>query len=202
MRQNDFKESHDPRFVGAEVLRGLSVEEFDDLLKRAIKFASKKCQYDGRVSPHDVVHEAFRQILTGQRTSWNTSYTPFENVCLIVRSVASNQIKKDRIQQLSEASIENVVPIWSVSERCTPYDIYLREENLKILWQLVYSVSADDSLLGRMVTSAKRLGCWDNRQIARELGIEKSVVYQGKRKIQRRLVRALSKDKINGEDYG
>jgi DNA-directed RNA polymerase specialized sigma24 family protein len=196
VRQHYFNESHDPGgLVGAEVLRALTDKELDDLLKRAIKFACKRCQYGGRLSPHDVVNEAFKQIFTGQRASWNTSYTPFENLCLIMRSVASNQIKKERIQQLPEASAESVLPKWSVSERRTPYDICIGKEDLRMRWGLVYSVSADDSLLGRMVTTAKRLESWDFRQIAHDLGVARSVVYQGKRKIQRRLVRALSKDK-------
>src|SRR6266550_8228038 len=105
IRKRYFKESRDPRgLVGAEVLRGLSEEEFDALLKRVIRFASRKCQDNRRLSPHDVVYEAITQIFTCQRASWNTNYTPFENLCLIVKSVASNQLKKDRTQQLPEAS--------------------------------------------------------------------------------------------------
>jgi DNA-directed RNA polymerase specialized sigma24 family protein len=172
--------------AGAEALRAMTEEQIGVLINHLDLLVTKRRLRN--IDSADVVIEALTQVLNGQR-SLNPSYSLYENLCLIMKSVAYNEIHRKRPEQLPEISIEPSTPIWSASERRSPFDIYEESEDRKTLWKRISLAVNKDKVLKCMVDIAKSLGDWDNDEIAKQLGIEKAVVYNGKRRLQRKLKR-------------
>lgn len=176
------------RCVGEQALRSMNPAQQIELLEH-LKAALGRKYFGEKVNPEDIAGEAVKQVLTGQRTSWDENFAPFENLWLISKSIASNILTKEkRGQQVLQNSPE-VFEQWALSERRTPEALCEQHETERSRWKKVYLAIGNDVLLKRMVGIARLIGEWDPDEMSKRLGVERSAIYNGKRQLQRRLNR-------------
>lgn len=178
--------------LGADILRRMEADELIDLLNRLRLFAAGR--YYGGVSADDLVMQAVTDVLDGKRT-WNAEFSPFKNLCLVIRSIASNQLQKekrlipldqdmeygsDRSKQLSLAYL-------------SPAELYEADENQRGLRKLLHRAVRDDGLLRRAVMLFIDVEVWKPKEMAADLSISEPEIYEVKRRIRRRLLKLLKK---------
>lgn len=175
---------------GADVLRSLSPYELAILLDKLRAFVFN--HYYGNLRCEDLAMEAMKRVLLGKRKSWNSAYPPFENLCWIIKSLADNQLKKEK----RTASLEVAAPFGTddldlersfVSHNSSPAELYEASETKRFLCQLINRATNNDGLLGCIVELALDAGHWKPRLFARELQINVREVQNAKRRMQRRL---------------
>jgi len=175
---------------GAAVLRGLKEKELVVLYDKLRVFASER--YYGRLSADDLVMQAFADVLAHKRT-WNENYPPFDNLCWIVRSIASNQLDKEKRLSPLELDTESGPGLTLPSAQPSAAELYEADERQRGLIKLLLSAVGDDSLLRRLVALFMDWEVWRPQEMATELNVGEQEIYEAKRRIQRRLVRLRKK---------
>ena len=178
---------------GAEFLAGLSHDEWLDLLNRLRLFAAR--HNHGKLDVEDLVMKAITDVLTGRRNSWNAAYTPLGNLCLIIKSIASNQIAKDARLEFWDLTEKHVLNALSRLSHSSPEDIYEKSEIQEQRGRLIHRAVRGDRVLGQIVEFAIERNSWKPNQIAAELNIRKSEVYSARRRFRRRLSLILRKSR-------
>jgi DNA-directed RNA polymerase specialized sigma24 family protein len=182
---------------GAAILRNLLEDELIDLLDRLRLFAAKR--YYGALDCDDLAMQAIAQVLAGER-GWNPTFTPLQNLCWIIRSIAANQLEKEsRIRPITcdadriDANSPHMInPARAEHSPANDYETY---ETRKRINNLLNKAISKDSLLVRIVDTALNTGKWKPKEIASELNINESKVHNARRRIRRRLERLLGKSK-------
>jgi DNA-directed RNA polymerase specialized sigma24 family protein len=77
---------------GRELLLGLSDQDWKDLIDRLRLFANSRYY---NLDADDLVMEAIEAVMA-RRRSWNSTKPAFYNFCSIIRSIASNQLEKEK----------------------------------------------------------------------------------------------------------
>ena len=177
---------------GAAVLCGLGDDELAGLLDRLRYFAAK--YYYGTLNVEDLAMQAIADVLAGKR-AWDAAYPPFENLCWIVRSIASNQLNKEK-QLLSydaegEAGSRQIEP--STPPHESPSEIYETDEARRGLRALIQRAVGDDNLLRRAVKFFFEREVWKPKEISVELGVSEREIYEAKRRLRRRPSEQLNK---------
>jgi DNA-directed RNA polymerase specialized sigma24 family protein len=175
---------------GAVVLRNLEVNELIDLLNRLRLFAAKR--YFGRLNVDDLAMQAITDTFTGNR-SWNADYPPFENLCWIVRSIASNQLQKESRLSYDPDVETNSNQITSLPAQSSPSEIYETDEIRRDLRALFRRAVGDDGFLRQVVTLFLEKEVWKPKEMAVALNVSETEVYEAKRRIRRRLGKLLNK---------
>ncbi len=181
-RQRFFRGGGSGRDSGAAFIRGLTEDEQKALLDFLRYFAARR--YFGRLNCDDLAMQALVDVLSGRR-GWNPEYTPVENLCLIVKSIASNQLVRGR----RESPLDPNVP----SANLSPADRYEISEARLMLRLAFHRVASGDPHLGRILAVAFDMRAWKPAEIAAELQISVTAVYNAGRRIRRRLMRMLDK---------
>lgn len=184
------------RRVGALVLRKLSEQELIRLQEKLRFFAARK--YFGRLDSDELVMEALRLVLDGRRT-WNKEYSPYGNLCWIIKNVAFNQLKQEkrRDEVLKTCIVDPTIHWISPVENPSLTNVPPENETVDRRWRLVRRAVRRDGLLRRMIESARKTQVWKSGVIAKDLGIDRAAVYKGKRRLQRRLTAITSRSKAN-----
>src|ERR1044072_3974257 len=174
---------------GAAILRSLSEGDLIDLLDRIRLFAAKR--YYGALNCDDLAMQALTEVLAGKR-SWNSSFTPFQNLCWIIRSIAANQLEKesrtisiDSDAKHFDVDLSHIINPESAEH--SPVNDYETDEARKKIGDLFYKATNKDNLLGRIVDFTLSVGRWKPKEIAAELNISEPKVYNARRRIRRRL---------------
>lgn len=175
---------------GAAVLRSLKEEELIDLYDRLRVFASER--YYGRLSADDLVMQAFADVLAHKR-KWNKDYPPFDNLCWIVRSIASNQLDKEKRLSPLTQDTESHPGLTLSSAQPSAAELYEADERQRGLRKLLRSAVSDDGLLRRLVALFMEWEVWKPKEMAAELDVREQEIYEAKRRIRRRLVRLRKK---------
>jgi DNA-directed RNA polymerase specialized sigma24 family protein len=163
---------------GAAALRGMSEGELLDLINGLKVIAARRCF--GPLNCEDLVMQALTDVLRGRRKgSWNSSFTPFENLCLIIRSIAGNQWDREkRAVPLDPDSAQFARPSHG--------DDYEAGESRRRISSAFDAAIRGDDFLRDVVALALDAG-WKPRRIAEGLRVDVSKVYKAKRRIRRRL---------------
>jgi DNA-directed RNA polymerase specialized sigma24 family protein len=182
---------------GAAILRSLPEDKLIDLLDRLRLFAAKR--YYGALNCDDLAMQAITEVLVGKR-SWNPAFTTFQNLCWIIRSIAANQLEKER-RAISIAYDADRIYVNSphiinpARAEHSPANDYETDETRKKISHLLRKAINKDSLLGRIVDTALNTGRWKPKEIAAKLNISESEVHNARRRIRRRLEGLLRKSK-------
>ena len=193
-------------FTGATVIRGLSEDKQQELLARLYLFTKR--HYYGPLNHEDLVMQAVADVLAGIR-SWNQQFPPFENLCWVIKSIAGNQLRKEcrtvPLDSLSPIAVGPSDTTFGLSDSSLRPETYEIKEARNKLIRVFREITRDDETLRQVINLALDLGKWKPSQIAESLNIEKSEVYNSKRRIKRRLVALLSREKkpkrYETEDY-
>jgi RNA polymerase sigma factor (sigma-70 family) len=177
---------------GAAVLQGLTPSELIEILNKVRLFAARR--YHGQLNADDLAMQAITDALAGKRT-WNANYSPFHNLCWIVRSIAFNQLQKEG-RLLShdpdaEAGSSRAVPL--LPTHPSPAEIHETNETQRSLRELLRRAVDDDSLLLRVVALYFERQVWKPKEMAAALNVSEPEIYKAKRRIQRRLSKLLNK---------
>lgn len=175
---------------GAAVLRGLTEEELLDLYERLRLFASER--YFGRLNADDIIMQAFTDVFAHKR-KWNEDYPPLDNLCWIVRSIASNQLNKEKRLSPLEQETESGLGLSLPSDQPSAAELYEADEQRRGVHRLLRSAVGDDSLLRRLVALFMEWEVWKPKEMASELNVREQEIYEAKRRIRRRLAKLLIK---------
>jgi DNA-directed RNA polymerase specialized sigma24 family protein len=172
--------------LGATVLRSLKEEELTDLINRLRLFAVGR--YHGRLNADDLAMQAVADVFAGHR-NWNADYPPFYNLCWIVRSIASNQLRKERRLRSYDIDVETGFGQSLISQPVAPppSETYETDETQRGLRALISRALGDDGLLHRLVALFDEREVWKPQEMATELNVGESEIYQAKRRLRRRL---------------
>jgi len=177
---------------GAAVLYGLDDKELLDLINRLRLLAARK--YYGSLDIDDLVMRAVSDTFEGIRT-WNANCSPFRNLWFIVRSIASNQLKRDgRIPTCeldAEVTSDQTRP--STSAYPSPTEIHKTAESQRDMNALIRRAIGNDGLLRKAVAVFFKRGVWKPKAMAVELGVSVQEIYEAKRRMRRRLRKLLKK---------
>jgi hypothetical protein len=178
--RNRFSESvQESPSPGAEVLKSIEGRELTLLINKLVIFASHS--YFGPLRYEDLVMQALADVWLGKR-SLNLDYPLFKNLCLIVKSIAWNQLQKEKryvsVEGLPEPS----------SEGLTPVELYEQRVYVQSLRDLIDKVTDDDGRLNEIVEFVLDKGEWKTRMISQALNIELRLVRNAKKLMKRRLV--------------
>lgn len=174
------------RGSGAEVLREMSDDQLLELLNKLTAFAAHQAKrYPRRLDGYDLALRAITGVLENRRRSWKPEFSPIANLCLIVKSIASNESKRKGEDQTTPAELEipSVCP--------SPAEDYESNEFQQKLRRAFGAVAARDGFLGSVLGAADDLGHWKPREIAAELNIKAADVYKAKRRIRKMLTTLL-----------
>jgi DNA-directed RNA polymerase specialized sigma24 family protein len=176
---------------GAAVLSGLTDEELLDLLNRLMLFAANR--YFGRLNVEELAMQAFTDTLAGRRT-WNTAYPVFNNLCLILRSIASNQLQKEKPFLPDEPDVEAVSsqsapPLQSYP---SPQELLETSETQRDLSDLLHKAAGDDELSRDVVELSLQREDWKPKEMAAALDVPEKDIYNARLRLRRRLSRLLS----------
>jgi len=172
--------------VGQKVLLSLTEEQWLDLLDRLTLFTNS--HYFG-IDGRDSIQEAILAVMAGRR-SWDVQKTPFHNLCLIIRSVTSNQLAKDKkfvpLDDKTEIPAFDIplIPPLNLSHT-EAYEQHQCDENFRS-W-LRKSLDGDE--MSRRVADyliEDNSGCKTGK-IAEALGEEKKEVNNARRRLMRKL---------------
>lgn len=183
------------RKEGGRVLLALSEEQWVDLYERLKAFARRDCHVTRNL--HDLVMDAMIAVLE-ERRGWNPNFSPYLNLSEIIRSMASNERKKElRAVSLDSPAgcfLDVTKPAFApLSARPSPASDYETAEALRNLRKVILAIRSD-APLSRMVEIALYNNRWKSREIADEMGVEVSKVYNAKKRIVRVLARLFGKD--------
>jgi RNA polymerase sigma factor (sigma-70 family) len=177
------------REEGGRVLRALPEDEMHDLYEKLR--ADTRRRY--RRSPYkdDLVPEAILAVLENRRT-WNLNLSPFHNLRGIIRSIASNEWKREKRSVSLDSSASHFLtdsnPAFaSVPAQVSPASQFEASERLRN-FRKAMAAEADRSARQIVETALDNNG-WRPREIAAELKISVSEIYKAKRRILRRLIR-------------
>jgi len=175
------------RSDGAAVLRGLDDAALISLLNRLTLFAARR--YDGRLNAEELAMQAVADVLAGVRRSWDTDYPPFNNLCWIVRSIASNQLQKEKRLLPFEPDAEACAARPAPSQPPVS-ELYETDETRRGLRDLLRR-AADDDLSRRVVETALEEDRWKPKELAAALNVGEADIYEARRRIGRRLGKLL-----------
>jgi DNA-directed RNA polymerase specialized sigma24 family protein len=176
--------------LGATVLRGLTEDELLELLNKLRLFAARR--YYGQLNVDDLAMQGITDTLAGKR-SWDVNYTPLQNLCWIVRSIASNQLQKEGGLPVYDLSAADNSSPSLLNTHLSPAEIYEADETQRNLGERIRRAIGGDNLLGRMVAFVLEQQTWKPKELAAKLNISEPAVYNAKRRIQRRLGTLLDK---------
>src|SRR5215218_2601393 len=150
---------------GAFVLRSLGDKELLGLINRLRLLAARK--YYGTLDVDDLVTRAVIDTFVGVRT-WNTNYSPFRNLWLIVRSIAYNQLKKDGRMPTREldAEVNSGRAEALLPAHPSPAEIHKTEESRRALRELIRRAVGEDSLMRRAVAFFFEREVWKPKEMA------------------------------------
>jgi len=192
-RRQNSRDIFVPASLGSKVLSELTENELFDLFRQLTEFVRRRCKNHREIDPRDVVQKAFVRVRSGRRRHWNTLYTPFENMCFVVKDILYHE-RDHQMDQLEENWEQNVSSSL-ISNKVTPLDILLancelkeQSERYRSREMLINSAIADDPLLQRLWSAVKNIDRWDTKQLAAELGVDETKVYQATRKLKRRVI--------------
>jgi DNA-directed RNA polymerase specialized sigma24 family protein len=178
--------------LGAAVLQSLEAYELIDLLNRLRLFAAER--YYGWLSADDLVMQAVTDVLDGKRR-WNAAYPPFDNLCWVIRSIAFNQLQKEKRllpigqNRESDSGQPKLLPLTHPSAA----ELYEADENQRDLRKVLHQAVGDDGLLRRAVALFMNGEAWKPKEMAAELSVSEPEIYEAKRRIRRRLRKLLKK---------
>lgn len=180
---------------GAVVLRSLTDEELLELLNKLMFYAAKR--YFGRLSAKDLAMQAVADTLAGQRTL-NTAYTVFKNLCLILKSIASNQLEKEKRflpilpDELGvDAGSSQSSPL--LPSYPSPQEIYETSETQRDLGRQLHEAAGDDGLSRSVVEVSLEREAWKPKEMAATLNVKEKDIYNVRLRLRRRLRRRLNK---------
>jgi DNA-directed RNA polymerase specialized sigma24 family protein len=177
---------------GAAVLRGLTDEELLDLLNRLMLFARRR--YFGRLNVEELAMQAVTDTLSGQRT-WNTAYPVFNNLCLILKSIAFNQLQKEKHFLPDEPEVE-AIPSQSapsLQSYPSPQEILETSETQSGLSGLLHKAAGDDELSRDVVELSLQREDWRPKEMAAVLDVPEKDIYNTRLRLRRRLGRLLNR---------
>jgi DNA-directed RNA polymerase specialized sigma24 family protein len=183
------------RKKGERVLRRLSESETDVLLEKLELFARRR--YRPPLNSEDLVMEAVKAVLEHRRT-WNTDYSPFRNLCLIIISIASNESEKEK-RTVSLDTSDGSPPATSspaliaTTDRQSPEGRLEAAERLRRHCDLLRRAVGSDGDSGRIVEVALDKDGWKPCEIAAALNMRVSDVHNAKRRMRRELARLLTR---------
>jgi RNA polymerase sigma factor (sigma-70 family) len=183
------------RHSGAAVLQSLSEDDLIDLLDRIRLFAAKR--YYGVLNYDDLAMQAITEVLESRR-SWNPAFPPFQNLCWIIRSIASNQLTKEcRIVSINadagRIDVDSALISNSAHVQPSPANDYETNEARQKISAMLQHVISGDRLLSRIIDFALNSGRWRPKEIAAELNISEPEVHNARRRVRRRLERLWQK---------
>jgi len=144
-------------------------------------FAARR--YSWPLDSHDLVMQAFEDVFSGKR-SWNPNFPPYISLRLIIRSIAHNRLRKNPPEvSLSANACGSDIPCAKPS----PLAAHERAEGQRQLERAFDNLASEDSAVSRVITVARELGEWKASRIAEQLGVDKSVVYNAKKRIKTQL---------------
>ncbi len=175
---------------GAAVLHGLGDEELVGLINRLRLLAARK--YYGSLDVDELVTKALSDTLEGVR-SWDTNNSHFRNLWLIVRSIASNQLKKEERMPTCALEAEDgsgrTAPL--LPAHPSPAEIYIEEEARRTLRGMIDRAVGEDRLLRKAVEFFFEREVWKPKEMAPELRVSEREIYKAKRRMRRRLEKLL-----------
>lgn len=177
---------------GGAVVRGLTPGELVELLNKLRLFAAE--HYYGRLNVDDLAMQAINDVLEGRR-AWNADYPPFNNLCWIIKSIASNQLRKESrlipYDPDMEVGSEQSVPLLPV--HASPAEAYEANETQRSLRALIRRVIDGDSLSRRLVELFLEWQTWKPKEMAVALNVSETEIYEAKRRMRRRIGKLLDK---------
>ena len=176
----------DRKKIGREVLIRLSDQEWKDLIDRLRLFVNS---YYYNLDADDLIMEGIEAVMAGRR-SWNSTKPAFHNFCSILRSIASNQLEKEkRFTPLSlntETSRTNDAPLVlpATPPHAETYEQREADENFRS--RLEQSLQ-DDSLSLRIADYLIDNPMAKPEKVAEDLGEGKRKIYNARKRLLRKL---------------
>ncbi|HEY0380464.1 MAG TPA: hypothetical protein VGC87_26360 [Pyrinomonadaceae bacterium] len=179
------------RASGATILKSLSEDEWIDLLNRLKLFVAG--HYYGPLDRDDLPMEAITEVLENRRT-WNPDFPPFQNLCWIIRSIAANQLEKERrivplyphARGADSTPTSNPAPAYP-----SPAEDFEASETHRRISDLLQQAAGGNNLFSRIISLALKKDRWKPKEIADELKVSEPEVYNARRRIRRKLRKLL-----------
>ena len=178
--------SIDHKLIGRQVLQKLTEEQWLDLLDRLTLFINS---YYFDVDCKDSIQEAILAVIDGRR-SWDLNKTPFNNLCLIIRSITSNQLAKDRRFTCLDPDVENPTCDTAAMRplNLSHTELYeRRESDENFMTRLHESLQGDDlsvRVTNHLLEDDTR---WKPQKIAEHLGEPVRAINNARKRLRRRL---------------
>jgi DNA-directed RNA polymerase specialized sigma24 family protein len=133
------------------------------------------------VQDDDLIAQAFEDVMEGRRKSWSLDQSPFSNLCLIVRSLASNELKRRK----KDAPIEAVQNSPSVSHSQVQI-LEDREQHQVLTSRLKKAAEGDPLLEGILCYVIPDRRC-KTSEIAAALGVSPREIHNARKRLRRKL---------------
>ena len=176
----------DTCFLGRDVLRSLTEEQWLDLLNDLKLFDRRVNSVTDR---RDLVQEAILAVLEGRR-SWDLKKTPFHNLCLILKSVSSNERAKDSKYAPLDPEVEQPARDAAVnpSLNLSSIECYEERESEQNFLARLYASLQGDGLSIRVVKQLIDDGQeWKPQIIAARLGKTVREINNLRKRLRRKL---------------
>lgn len=158
---------------------GPSAEELCDLYDRLRRFI--KARYGDKFNDKDLAMETLLSVLSGHRHC-NPNFDLFQDLCWKVRSIASNQWKKQRREESLGCRSADHPP-----KSGSPAEAYEAGESITHLLEGLLEACAGEPTLCAILRFVFAEGEWNSKRIATELRLDRHSVYTAKKQIKTKL---------------